>query len=88
VRGSQHLKHLVEALLADDIAHTHVLGVLGGHSNCQITLGDLQDEVFLLLAFDGSGFDRFDQCSTVVWIDNGVSDLKNHLIRAPFASQC
>ena len=65
-----------------------ILGVLGGYSNGEVALGDLQDEILLLLAFDGPGFDRLDQCSPVVWIDNGVSDLENHQVRAPFTTQC
>ena len=84
MRRAQHLEHLVQTLLADHIAHAHVLCVICGHSNGQVTLSDLEDEVFLLFALDGPDFDRFDQCSTVVWVDNGVSDLENHQIRAPF----
>ena len=75
-------------VLAYDVAHPDILGILGGYSNGEVPLGDLQDEIFLLFAFDGPGFDRLDQRSTVVWIDNGVSDLKNHLFRAPFDTPC
>ena len=82
------LEDLVEALLSDDIAHADVLGIVSGYPNGEISLGDLQDEVFPLLALDGPGFDRLDQRSTVVWIDDGVSDLKNHQFRAPFTPRC
>jgi hypothetical protein len=88
VRGAKHLENLVQALLPHDVTHPDILGILCGHSNGEVSLGNLQDEVFLLFAFDGSGFDRLDQRSTVVWIDNGVSDLKNHQIRAPFTPPC
>ncbi len=87
MRRAQYLEYLVEAFLAHNVAHTHIFGVLSWDSNGEIALGDLQDEVLFLLAFDGAGFDRLDQCSTVVWIDDGVSDLENHQIRAPFTSQ-
>ena len=88
MRSTQHLEDLIEAFLADHVTHADILSVVRRYSNGQITLGALQDEVFLLFAFDGPGFDRLDQCSTVMWIDNGVSDLENHQIRAPFTPQC
>ena len=84
MRGAKHLEDLVQTLLPDYVADTDILGIVGGNPNGEITLGDLQDEIFLLFAFDGPGFDRLDQRSTVMWIDNGVSDLENHQIRAPF----
>src|SRR5262249_51616198 len=71
VWGAKYLENLVEALLTDDVAHPDVLRILGRHSNRQVPLGNLQDEVFLLFAFDGPGFDRLDQRSTVVGINNG-----------------
>lgn len=88
MRSAQNLEDLVQALLPDDIANTDVLRVICGYPNSQVSLRDLQDEIFFLLAFDGPGFDRLDQRSTVVWIDNGVSDLENHQIRAPFTPRC
>src|ERR1700682_1481118 len=84
MRGAEHLEYLVEALLPDHVTHADILGVVGGYSNGEVSLRHFQNEIFLLFAFDGSGFDRLDQRSTVVWIDNGVSDLENHQIRAPF----
>src|ERR1700744_1726329 len=60
VRGAQHLKDLVEAFLPDDVADTDILGVLGGNSNGQVSLRHFQDEIFFLLPFDGSGFNRLD----------------------------
>ena len=84
VRGTQHLEHLVEAFLAHHVANTDVLSVFCGYSNGQIALRNLEDEIFFLLAFDGPGFNRLDQCCTVVWVNDGVSDLENHQIRAPF----
>jgi hypothetical protein len=85
--GTKHLEDFVQALLTDDVADPYVLRIVRRDSNREVPLGDLQDEVFLLFAFDGSGFDRFDQCSTVVGINNGVSDLENHQFRAPFTYQ-
>ena len=43
----QHLEYLVETFLTNHITDTDVFGVIGGHSNCQVALGDLQDEIFL-----------------------------------------
>jgi hypothetical protein len=82
--GAKHLEHLVEALLPDHVADADIFGILGWDSDREVSLGNLQDEIFFLFAFDGPGFDRLDQRSTVVWIHNGVSDLENHLFRAPF----
>ena len=43
-----------------NIADTDVLGVFGGHSNCQVSLRNFQDEILFLFPFDGPGFDRLD----------------------------
>ena len=88
MRGAENLKNLVQTFLSDDIAHAHIFGIVCGNTNGEISLRNLQDEIFLLLALDGPGFDRLDQRSTVVRINNGVSDLKNHQFRAPFTPQC
>src|SRR6202022_1442320 len=71
MRSAQDLEYLVQALLSDDVADAHLFGIVCGYSNCQVTLRNLQDEIFFLLAFDGPGFDRLYLRSTVVWIDNG-----------------
>lgn len=49
-------------------------------------MSDLQNQVLLLLTLDGAGFDSFDQRRTVMGVYDGVSDLENHVSRAPFDS--
>src|SRR5699024_11999733 len=58
VRGAQHLEHPVQPLLADDVADTHEVAVLGRDLDGQIALRDLQLEVLLLFALDLSQLDR------------------------------
>src|SRR5690606_2008980 len=82
---SQHVEDPVQTLLTHYVAHADDLSVICGDANRKITLRDLQDEVLLLLAFDHACFDRFDECGTVVRVDDGLSDLENHVSSAPFA---
>ncbi len=56
--GAEHLEDLVQAFLADDVANADVLGVVSRNSNGEIALRHLEDEIFSLLALDGSAFDR------------------------------
>src|SRR5690606_24890594 len=86
VGSTQHIEYAIEPVLADDITHTDDLGVVGGDAHRKITLSDLENEVLLLLAFDDASLDRFDECCTVVRVDDGLSDLENHVSSAPFAS--
>src|SRR5690349_10396556 len=85
VRGAQHLEHPIQALLPDDIANPDDFGVLSGHLDGEIALGHLQDQVLACLSLDRPGFDRLDESGTVVRVDNGLSDLENHVSLAPFA---
>ncbi|CNI27381.1 Uncharacterised protein [Mycobacterium tuberculosis] len=60
MRSTQDLENLVEAFLPDNVADSDVLGVFGGYSNGQVALRNFQDEIFFLLPFNGSRFDRLD----------------------------
>ncbi len=86
VRRTQHLKNLVETLLSNNVAHSDVLCVICRNSHCEVALRDFQNQIFLLLTLDGARFDSFDQRRTVVGVYDGVSDLENHVSRAPFDS--
>ena len=74
-----------EALLADDVANTHEIDVLGGDLDGQVALGDLELEVDLVLAADGPGLDLFDQRCTVVRVDDSLPNRESHLQVSPFA---
>ena len=71
--------------MAHDVPYAYDLGVVSGYANREITLRDLEDEVLLLLALDHAGLDCFDESGTVVRVDDGLSDLENHVSSAPFA---
>ena len=86
MRGAQHLEHLVQTLLADDVAHADEVGVVGGDPDGQVALGDLEDEVELVLALDGAGLDGLDECGPVVGIDDRLADLERHMCQTPFAT--
>src|SRR3712207_7133759 len=58
-------------------------GVGSGNTDGQVTLSDLEHEVLLFLALDHSGFDSLDESGTVVRVDDGLSDLENHVSSAP-----
>ncbi|SKX92715.1 Uncharacterised protein [Mycobacteroides abscessus subsp. abscessus] len=72
----QHLEHLVESLLTDDVSDADILELCRGNLDCHITIGNLQNEVFDLLTFDGPGNDVFDPGSTVMGVDNGVANFE------------
>ncbi len=84
-RGPQDLEHLVEAGLPDDVADADDLGVVGRDPDGQVALGDLEDEVDLVLALDGAGLDGLDQCCAVVRVDDGLADCERHVWDAPLA---
>ncbi|SKW60427.1 Uncharacterised protein [Mycobacteroides abscessus subsp. abscessus] len=84
MRRAQHLEDRVQTFASHHVTDTNIFGIFRRDTHRQIALGNLQDEILFLLAFDGSGLDRFDQRCTVMWIDNGVSDLKYHLVSCPF----
>jgi hypothetical protein len=86
VGGPQHLEHPVQPVLADDVAHTDEVTVLGGDLDGQIALGDLEGEVELVLSLDRAGGDVFDQCRPVVGVHDHFADLENHVLFSPFAT--
>ena len=86
MRSAQVIEDPVETLLADDVPDTDDLGVVGGNAHGQIALRDFEDEVLLLLALDHAGLNCFDERGTVVRVDDGLSDLENHVSSAPFAA--
>src|SRR5919112_4117406 len=84
--STQHLENPVEALLADHVPDADDFGVGSGNTDGKITLSNLEYEVLLLLALDHSSFDGLDESGTVVRVDDGLSDLENHVSSAPFAT--
>ena len=74
---------MLETLLPDHVANADELGVVGGDPHRQVALSDLEHEVEPLLALDGAGLDRLDECSPVVGVDDGLADLERHVHR-PF----
>lgn len=84
MRCPQDLEDLVEAFLTDYVTYAYILCVVCGNPYGEIALSNLENEIFLLLTLDGADFDSFDQRRTVMGVYDGVSDLKNHLSRAPF----
>ncbi|MCO5576786.1 hypothetical protein L7F22_030606 [Adiantum nelumboides] len=84
VRRAQHLEDPIQAFLTDHVADADDLDVVRGNAYRQITLSDLQDEVLNILTLDRSSLDRLDECGTVVRVDDGLSDLENHVSSGPF----
>src|SRR4051812_25268831 len=85
VRSAEDVEDLAQAFLANHFAHADDLGVLSGHPNRQVTLGDAQDKILLFLALDDPSFDCLDECGPVVGVNNGLADTENHRFEAPFA---
>ena len=81
VRGAQDLEDLVQSLLPDDVADADEIAVLGRNPDGQVALGDLQNEVELVLALDGARLDGLDQCRPVVGVDDRLADLERHIVR-------
>jgi hypothetical protein len=85
VRCAEDVEDLAQALFADHFAHADDLGVLSGHTDRQVALGDTQDEVLLFHALDGPSLDCLDECGPVVGVNNGLADTENHRFETPFA---
>src|SRR5699024_9923301 len=77
--------HAVQTLLAHHVADAHEVDVLSRNLDGEISLRDLELEVQLGLSADGPGLDLFDQCCTVVRVDNGLPNSESHLQVSPFA---
>src|SRR5690606_24855373 len=76
--GAEHLEHLVEPLLADDVTHADQVDIVCRHLDRQVTLGDIELEVEFLLALDDALLDLNGGCSTVVRVNDGFADLEEH----------
>src|SRR5918992_2340863 len=85
VGRTQHLEHLLQTLLAHHVTNTHEFGVLRWDTYCQVTLVDLQDQVGLVLTFDGAVLDGFDPSSPMVGVDDSVADRESHVTSTPSA---
>src|SRR5690606_20701251 len=85
VGGTEHLEHLLQAFLADDVAHSDQVNVLGRHLDGEVALGHPELEVELLLAPDDLLRDCFDLGRSVVGIDDGLTDGGGHGDKAPWS---
>ena len=81
--GLQHLDDVLEALVVHDVPHADQVHVLRGDLDGQVALRHLELEVHLLFALDGARLDLLDPRRTMVGIDDGLSDLENHM-KCPF----
>src|SRR5580698_9479151 len=61
----QDLEDTLQTVVANDVANSDVLSIVGRHTNRQIALSDLEDEVEPVLTLDGSSLDGFNECSPV-----------------------
>ena len=72
---------MVQALLADHVAHADEVAVLGGDLDGQVTLGHLQLQVDLVDTLDGPGVDLLDERRPVMRVDDRFSDLERHVVK-------
>ena len=64
----------------DDVTDADEVEVAGGDPHHQIVLADdTQHEVELVLAFDRPGFQRFDDCCTMIGVDHSFTDCERHI---------
>jgi hypothetical protein len=75
---TEHLEDAVETLFADDVADADEVDILGGHLDDQVSLGDVELQVFLGLALDDPVFDLDDRRGPVVGVDDRFANLKKH----------
>src|SRR5699024_2322071 len=76
---TEDLEHLVQALLVHHVAHADQVDVVGGDLDGQVALGDPQLQIGAVFALDGASLDLFDECSTMVRVDDGLADGKVHV---------
>jgi hypothetical protein len=67
--------------LPDHVSYTDEIAVLGRNPDGQISLGNLQNEVELVLALDGACLDGLDECGPMVGINDRLADLERHIVR-------
>src|SRR5690606_34265579 len=85
VRRPEDVEHLLQTLLAHDVADADEVDVLRRDLDGQVALGDLALEVGLLHAADGRGLDLLDERCPVVRVDNGLAYAEGHVEGSPFA---
>ncbi|KFC50146.1 hypothetical protein GY12_22100 [Micrococcus luteus] len=78
--GAQDLHDVLETLRVHDVTHADEVDVLRRDLDGQVSLRHLELEVHLLLPLDGAHLDLLDPRSTVMGVDDGLSDLKNHVV--------
>ena len=71
---------------ADNVAHADEVAVLGRYLDGEVALGNLQNQIELVLTLDGAGLDLLDQCRTVVGVHDRLADCENHVVFSPFAA--
>jgi hypothetical protein len=69
----EHLEDLVEAGLARRRRGRRRSRRCRGDADGQVALGDLEDQVDLVLALDGAGLDGLDERGPVVRVDDGLA---------------
>src|SRR5690606_42112382 len=84
VGSAQHLEHLLEALVVDDVTDADEIAVLGRHLDREVPLRHLELEVQLLLAADHPLGDLLDESRTVVRADDALADSAGHELALPF----
>ena len=52
----------------------------------QVALSHLEHEIEFLFTFDDARFNRIDESSPVMRVNDGLADLESHVSRAPSAS--
>jgi hypothetical protein len=85
VRRTEHLENPLKPFGAYDITNAYQLGIVRGNAYRQVTFIDLEDQIGLILALDGTSLDRFDASSPVMGIDDGIADLERHVASTPSA---
>src|SRR5690606_6522710 len=79
---AQHFEDALEALLADHVADTDEVDVLGRNLDDQVALGDVELQVLLRLALDHAFLDLDDRRGPAVRINDRLANLKKHAVMA------